>query len=357
MGMNAVDRERKIADIIREYSKGDDPDWINNKEDMDNVFKRSFIAIRDYTGDSDLAMWYLSFSQSFGRSTEPMLEKMAEMCTHGGKKLITLKKNFPHGCPYSERSDEVIRSILAIKFNEYKSNEQIIDGIKKCYMPEKFYHGVWCRQEEFEKCEYSDKCPVKEWKDLIDEFNLPFRNEPRVFFYYDTLCLLNNSEISSFNELFSKVNALTDDKTKRTIIIRSLLEQIRGISTKARMFLQVKNISDDIDLDDFELIFVDTHVVRVAERMGFPFYENDLVAAIRKFGERYNLTARQIDVVMWEMGFVCSAKEGCLHGVCGKECIFYDVCSWEDERMIDTPGHPTIRSYCGVSGATHSPHT
>ena len=95
--MDIRDREQKIADIIREYSKSDDPDWINNKEDMDNVFKRSFIAIRDYTGDSDLAMWYLSFSQSFGRSTDPMLEKMAEMCTQGDKKLITLKKNFPHG--------------------------------------------------------------------------------------------------------------------------------------------------------------------------------------------------------------------------------------------------------------------
>ena len=322
--MNTEDRAEKIAEIIREYS--------NNEENGDNVFKRSFTAIRDYTVDSDLALWYLSFSQSFGRSMGPMLRKMAEMCTSGEKELITLEKDFPQGCPYSERKEEVIKSILGIKFNEYESNKEIIKEIKKRYRSEKFYHeGEWCRQEAFEKCEYRNECPVNEWKKLINEFKLPNRKEPRVFFYYDTLCLLNNAEISSFNELFSKINALTENKTRRTIIIRSLLEQIRGISTKARMFLQVKNLSGDIDLDDFELIFVDVHVVRVAERMGFPFYENDLVEAIRKFGKGYNLTARQIDVALWEMGFVCTAN-GCLHGVDEKKCIFHDVCSYEGKQ-------------------------
>ena len=60
------EREREIADIIREYSKGEvDRSWLLSKNrDMDNVFKNSFNAINDYTGDFDLALWYLAFSQS-----------------------------------------------------------------------------------------------------------------------------------------------------------------------------------------------------------------------------------------------------------------------------------------------------
>ena len=60
------EREREIADIIREYSKGEvDRNWLLSKNrDMDNVFKKSFNAIKDYTGDFDLALWYLAFSQS-----------------------------------------------------------------------------------------------------------------------------------------------------------------------------------------------------------------------------------------------------------------------------------------------------
>jgi len=39
--------------------------WLLSKNrDMDNVFKKSFNAINDYTGDFDLALWYLAFSQS-----------------------------------------------------------------------------------------------------------------------------------------------------------------------------------------------------------------------------------------------------------------------------------------------------
>lgn len=327
-------REWKIADTIREYSKGDvNRDWLINKnKDMDNVFKKSFNAIWNYTGDFDLSLWYLAFSQSFGRSTDPMLRKMAEMCTSRDKELITLKKDFPPGCPYSKRKEKVIKSILGIKFNEYESNEEIIKEIKKRYRSEKFYReGIWCRQEAFEKCKYRNECPVSGWEELINEFKLPNRRESRVFFYFDTFCLLNNAEISTFNKLFSKINALTDDKTKRTIIIRSLLEQIRGISTKVLLFLQTENLFNERDLDYSELIFVDIHAVKVAERMSFPFYENDLVEAIRKFGESYNLTARQIDMALWEMGFVCSANE-CLHGVDGKRCIFYDVCSYEGKQ-------------------------
>ena len=326
------DRGRKIADIIREYSKGDvNRDWLINKnKDMDNVFKKSFNAIWDYTGDFDLSLWYLAFSQAFGKRFEVMLRKMAEMCTSGDKEVITLKKKIPQECPYSERKEEVIKSILAINFN--KSNAQIIKEIKKRYRSEKFYHeGAWCRQEEFEKCKYRNECPVNEWKELINEFSLPFKNEPKIFFYYDTLCLLNNSEFSSFKEFFSRVNALTDDKTKKTIIIRTILEQIRGIATKTLLFLQTENLFNERDLDYPELIFVDIKAVRVAERMDFPFYENDLMEAIREFGKKYDLTARQIDFALWEMGFLCNAEE-CLHEMEGKKCIFYDVCSWDGKR-------------------------
>ena len=57
MDIRDRDREREIADIIREYSKGDvDRNWLLSKNrDTDNVFKNSFNAINDYTDDFDLA--------------------------------------------------------------------------------------------------------------------------------------------------------------------------------------------------------------------------------------------------------------------------------------------------------------
>jgi len=114
------------------------------------------------------------------------------------------------------------------------------------------------------------------------------------------------------------VDSFTCDKTKKTVIIRTILEQIRGIATKVMLFLQMEKIFNERDLDYAELIFVDAHVRRIAERIQFPFYHNqndaELIEAIRKFSEDYNLTARQIDFALWEMGFVCTAG-GCLHGV------------------------------------------
>lgn len=324
---NNQDREEKIADIIREYSKGDvDREWLfTRNKDMDNVFKKSFHAINDHTNDADLSLWYLAFGQSFGRKTDFMHRKMTEMCTSADLELISFKKNFPSGCPYSERKDEVIKSILAIDFT--KSNKEIIKEISERYRSEKFYHnGVWCRKDVFEKCQHRDECPVHEWKDLINnnETALPFRTEPKIFYYYDSLCLLNNAAVSSFNELFSKINAVTGDSNKRTIVIRALLEQIRGIATKTLMFLQWENIFNERDLDYFELIFVDLHAIRIAKNMGFPFYEDDLVDALKKFSEKYDLTARQIDLALWEMGFLCT-DEGCLRDE-EQRCIFYDVC-------------------------------
>jgi hypothetical protein len=414
------DRERKIADIIREYSKGDvNRDWLINKNrDMDNVFKKSFNAIRDYTGDFDLALWYLAFSQSFGKRFEVMLRKMAELCTNSDKDIITFKKDVPAECPYRGSRDETIEEIFKIDFN--KSTEEIRSEIKKIYRSENFFHSdKRCNLEAFHSCEHRNECPIGEWIEIFNEFEIPYRNTPKVFFYYDTLCLLNNKRISNFSELFlavdsftkeylfswdnvpgndserllkflrddfhidwaedadisksndgkihiskdnnsveiiideekaalkisdgrthdlkvkkenGKLNILyTKDKTKKAVIIRTILKQIRGISTKVLLFLQTENLYNKRNLDYAELIFKDSHAIRVAERMDFPFYENDLVKAIRKFGERYNLTARQIDFALWEMGFVCTA-EGCLHGVEGKKCIFYDVCSWDGKR-------------------------
>lgn len=328
-----VDRERKIADIIREYSKGDvDCDWlINNNKDMDNVFKKSFNAIRDYTGDFDLALWYLAFSQSFGKRFEVMLRKMAELCTNSDKEIITFKTDVPAGCPYRDSKEEMIERILKIDFN--KSNKEIINEIKNVYKSEKFYHtNKWCNLKAFNNCEYKEKCPINEWINIINRFKLPFRSkESKIFWYYDTLCFLNNDKIPNFDNLFSAVDSFTEDKTKKAVIIRTILEQIRGIATKTLLFLQTENLFNERDLDYHELIFVDIKAVRVAERMDFLFYENDLVEAIREFCKRHNLTARQIDFALWEMGFLCNAEE-CLHGVEGKKCIFYDVCSYEGKQ-------------------------
>ena len=309
-----LDREEKIAELIRTYSKWDvDREWLFDAEtSKDNVFKKSFHAINNYTHDEDLALWYLAFGQSFGKKTDVMHRKMAEMCTSADLALISFKKDLPPGCPYSERKDEVIKSILAIDFT--RPNKEITKEINECYRSEKFYHeAVWCNKDVFETCQYKDKCPVHEWKDLINnnENALPFRTEPKIFFYYDSLCLLNNAAVSSFNELFSRINALTDDSKKRTIVIKALLKQIRGIATKTQMFLQWKNIFNERNLDYAELIFVDLHAVRVARNMQFPYYEDDLVGAIRKYGETYKLDARQMDFALWEMGFLCTDK-GCL---------------------------------------------
>ena len=334
------EREREIADIIREYSKGDvDRNWLLSKNrDTDNVFKNSFNAIKDYTGDFDLALWYLAFSQSFGRSTNPMLRKMAELCTNADKEIITFKKDVPAECPYRNSKDEMIEDLLSIDCN--KSSNDIISEIKEIMKSEKFHHtNKWCNLEAFNSCEYRNECPVSAWKELINKHRLPFRTEPKIFFYYDSLCLLNNSRISNFKELFSKVDSFTCDKTKKTVIIRTILEQIRGIATKIMLFLQMEKILNERDLDYAELIFVDAHVRRIAGRIQFPFYhtQNDaeLIEAIRKFSENYNLTARQIDFALWEMGFLCTAG-GCLHGVGGKRCIFYDVCSYEKKQQIKT---------------------
>lgn len=329
--MNVLDREWKIAEIIREYSKSDvDREWLlNPNKDPDNVFKKSFHAIYDYTDDFDLALWYLAFSQTFGGKTDPMLHKVAEMCTSAARDLIMLKRDLPEKCPYYSSKDATISTILAENFDSIDKKD-IKRKINDIYKSEKFSRngGKWCNLKIYGNCKYRADCPVSEWIELINNHSLRYRSEPKIFFYYDTLCLLNNSAITNFDELFSKINELID-KTTRTIIIRLLLEQVRGISTKSLLFLQMENLFNARDLNYYELIFVDRLALRVAKRIEFPFYQNNLVEAIRTFGETYNLTARQIDRALWETGFICTA-EGCLHGESenGKNCIFHKICSW-----------------------------
>jgi hypothetical protein len=252
------DREWKIADIIREYSKGDvDRDWLINKNrDKDNVFKKSFNAIWDYTSDFDLALWYLAFAQTFGGKTETMHRKIANMCTEANKDTIMLKKDIPKECPYYGSKDATINSILAENFDSMDKRD-IKRRINNIYKSEKFSRdgGKWCNLKIYEGCKYRADCPVHEWIELINKHRLRFRNEPKIFFYYDTLCLLNNSAIRNFDGLFTEMKGL--DNSKRAIVIRSLLEQIRGIGTKSLLFLQMENLYNERYLDYVELIFTD----------------------------------------------------------------------------------------------------
>ena len=325
-------REREIAEIIREYSKTDvNLEWLlTPNRDPDNVFKKSFHAIWKYTDDFDLALWYLAFSQSFGGKTDPMLHKVAEMCTNADKDLIMLKRDLPEECPYSRSKENAINSILAENFD--KLDKKGIKGkIYDIYKSEKFSRdgGDWCNLKIYNDCEYRAECPLGWWIDLINKYKLRYRTEPKIFFYYDTLCLLNNHSIRNFGELFTKINV--EDKTKMAIVIRSILEQIRGIGTKSLLFLQMEKLFNARKLDYVELIFTDKLARRVAERIKFPFYQNDGVDAIKIFGEMYNLDARQIDRALWETGFICTAN-GCLHGLGEKNCIFHDICSWTGKR-------------------------
>ncbi|NIA09230.1 MAG: hypothetical protein GWP10_05715 [Nitrospiraceae bacterium] len=320
--------------MVRAYSEVEFTDrrWLVDCYADNNIFRNSFCDIWKFTADFDLALWYLSYGQTFGGKTDTMHKKMAELCTGSDKEVITFKKDIPEECPYYSSKTNTIEEIFNIDFG--KSNKGIIDEIYNIYRSEKigkFYDkDKWCNLKKFDSCEYKERCPIDKWINIINEFKLRFRTESRIFFYYDTLCLLNNDKFSGFNEFFSAVNDLTDDKIKKTIILRSILEQIRGISSKALMFLQLENQSNNRNLDDSELIFVDKRAIRVAERVDFPFYENDLVEAIRKFGGKYNLTANQIDMALYHMGDVCSAS-GCLHGNEYK-CIFFDVCGWAGKQ-------------------------
>jgi hypothetical protein len=342
---DSANRSAKIAEIMREYAKSDvDRAWLLNKnKDPDNEFKKSFHAIYDYTKDFDLALWYPAFSQTFGGKTDPMLQKVAEMCTDADRDLIMLKRAIPEKCPYSRSKENAINYISAKNFDSF-DKKGIKEKIYDIYKSAKFSRdaGEWCNLKKYENCEYRADCPIDEWINLINKHKLRYRSEPKIFFYYDSLCLLNNSAIKNFNQLFSKLGIResrestenktkeNEDRTKATVIIRSLLDQIRGIGTKSLLFLQMEKLFNARDLDYAELIFTDKLARRVAERIEFPFYQTDWVDAIKEFGETYTLNARQIDRALWETGFICTA-EGCRHGVNGS-CIFHDICAWSGKR-------------------------
>jgi len=329
---DTVAREITTADIIKQYSKEElvDRAWLTNCYADSNIFRNSFCAIRDFTADFDLSLWYIAYGQTFGMKTDLGHQLMAELCTKSNKEIISFERDVPTECPYYESKEKVIEDLFDLNFNI--PNKEIINEIYRSYTSEKFYHkDKWCNSNRITRCKYRNRCPMSKWIEIITRFNLRFKGGSRRFFYYDSLCLLNNHKFSNFNDLFSAVDKLTHDKTKKTIIMRSMLEQVRGIGSKTLLFLQLENQFNDRNLDDAELIFVDKRAVRVAKRMPFPFYENDLVDAIRKFSATHNLTVKQIDLALYQMGDVCSAQ-GCLNGKDGRKCIFYDVCLWSDKR-------------------------
>lgn len=338
MAGTSTDHQERIAEIIREYARSDEGrDWLLNPPSPDpNVFRASFNAINNHIHDFDLALWYLSFGQSFGGRTDPMHAKMSTICTTTDEDLILLLQEIPSGCPFTEGAEEKIARILNLDGD--RPVKEIRKSIYEIYRSAKFRKDPsWCTMASYENCPYKPECPVTLWHDTIEKFSLRYRKPAQIFFYYDTHCLLHNDSIRSFDELFAAIGKMTDDTRKQTVIIRSLLEQVRGIATKSRMFLQPENIFNNRSLDYSELIFVDTRAVRVAERIEFPNYQGDLVEAIRSFGEQQGLNAREIDVALYDMGSVCAATS-CNHGKDGLECIFRDVCSGKemDEHLLSS---------------------
>ena len=129
------DREERIAEIIKEYSKNDvNQEWLlNTHTDCDNIFKNSFHAIYQYTGDFDLSLWYLSFSQSFGGRSDPMHSKMREICTNSDKQIISFNIDVPGTCQFKQKKEEKIGQIFNIDC------DQPADQIKKLINKKKSY--------------------------------------------------------------------------------------------------------------------------------------------------------------------------------------------------------------------------
>jgi hypothetical protein len=154
----------------------------------------------------------------------------------------------------------------------------------------------------------------------------------RAFFYFDTMLLIRNKRCLKFNDLFEIVDAITPDRTLRTIILRDLLNQVRGISIKVPFFLQKENQFNFKHYDESELVYVDTRAVRVATRMKFPGYEQGIVPSIKKMIASHYLTANQMDSALYGMGDVCDEKNGCTHGLTGRHCVFHEVCLYDEKR-------------------------
>jgi hypothetical protein len=319
--MNPEEHKKKIAEIIKNYSV---TDWTIDdlmKPEKGNIFRDSFQEINSYLNDKDLALWYLSFGQSFGGRTEPMHQKMSKLCTKSEKNIISFKENLPENCPYYNSGNLLLEKLKEINYDN-SDCDKIKAEIDNLFSGSTGYSR--CEKEDYDNCPNKDNCPVAEWEKIIKEKGIRYTNHPRIFFYYDTMMLLNNSYISSFSDLFNFIIHLTPDNQKQTVTILALLENIRGIKTKVRMFLQMENIYLNRNLDYLELIFVDRLVVRVAERIGFPGGKGDLNSGIKKFCEKSGLNPREVDIALWDAGKDCP-----ING-CNEECIFKEVCIYSD---------------------------
>jgi hypothetical protein len=336
--MNMGDRNKKIAEIIAQYSVTElvNRQWLDECYTNENRFRNAFCDIKKIVKDVDVAWWYIAYGQSFGKLTDPMHEKMAELCKTADNDVITFQKDLPQECKYRALKDTLMGNIFAIDFN--KSSTEIISDIYKIFRSEKFYHQKrWCDPSIFFQCEYKDKCPLNDWIKTLDSVKMPLAFEKRginsrAFFYFDTLLLVRNPHCSNFNELFAKIDAASADQTKKTIILREILKQVRGITIKVPFFLQKENQFNFKQFDETELIYVDTRAIRVANRMKFPSLEEGIIPAIKKMVDQYHLSANQLDTALYGMGDVCDEKNGCTHGLNESKCIFHDICLYDGKK-------------------------
>jgi hypothetical protein len=65
-----------------------------------------------------------------------------------------------------------------------------------------------------------------------------------------------------------------------------------------------------------------------------PNSEIGIIPAIKNISKNYHLSANQIDTALYEMGDVCSEKDGCKHGINGLSCVFYSVCNFQNKRIV-----------------------
>lgn len=336
--MNLEERDKKIAEIISNYSSKEmvDRQWLDNCYADKNRFRNAFCDIKKAVGNIDLTWWYIAYGQSFGKLTDPMHEKMAEICTTADKDTITFQKDLPIECQYHALKDTIIGQIFNIDFN--KPIPEIRNEIYKIFRSEKFYRrNRWCNPSIYSKCIHKEKCPVTNWIDTLNHVKMPLVFEKRglnsrAFFYFDTLLLMRNPYCSNFHDLFTKIDNVCSDQTKKTIVLRSILEQVRGITIKVPFFLQKENQFNFKHFDEIELIYVDTRAIRVANRMKFPNIDDGPIPAIKKIVDRYQLSANQIDTALYDMGDVCDKKIGCTHRLSGKICIFHEICLFDEKR-------------------------
>lgn len=333
-------REQEIANIIENYSNKEmvDREWLENCYSDDNQFRNSFCDIKKTLGDFDLALWYIAYGQSFGKRTDFMHEKMADTIMKGEIDILSFKKDLPNECPFSSHKEHIMKSIFNLDYNRHI--EDIRSDIYRIFRSEKFYgSNKWCNYSSFQKCSLKEQCPLASWINLLEEMKFPLvfekkRINSRAFFYFDTLVLINNYKTKRISDLFSIFSRIINENSKQTIILRSLFEQVRGMKIKIPFFFQKENQFNYHSFDESELIYVDTRAIRVATRIMLPNSETGIIPAIKKISNKYSLTANQIDTALYEMGDVCSEKDGCKHGIGQLSCVFYPICNYQNKRKV-----------------------